>query len=463
MRQAIFAAGLFAAVAAAGAVRIDRSPEDPSATSLAHNHSEHLLEWCHPVYPPGLKAAGVRGEYRVRYIVDESGAITSVEGMSGDERFKAAALAALAKWKYAPSVVQDQPEAVSLEVVFTFQPGERLGDPKTSALPYRITVPETTPPEESRTPDPVYPKYLGPRQLFGEVEMNLRIDRKGRVAGVEILRATYPDFITAALAAVDQWVFEPARRGRLLVEGEKNAVLSFVVEDIETGAQLRDGWPELNGLALHVPGDPKSAEYFTAPPTPLVLVDPVYPAELRRRGVAGKARASFSVDLDGRVVNVALVEATEPEFGAALTAAVSAWLFEPLYRDGEKNFTDFFVNWNFGPPVAGSPDERLLALQAQGVPLARARELDRIPSVLFRRRPVYPAALLAGKTTGEAQVEVVVDHNGQVCLPRVVKATAPEFGWAAATAVSQWYFETPRRGGQPVDVRVVIPVVFKPD
>jgi TonB family protein len=34
------------------------------------------------------------------------------------------------------------------------------------------------------------------------------------------------------------------------------------------------------------------------------------------------------------------------------------------------------------------------------------------------------------------------------------------FGWAAATAVERWVFDPPKRGGQPVDVRVTIPFQF---
>ncbi len=57
-------------------------------------------------------------------------------------------------------------------------------------------------------------------------------------------------------------------------------------------------------------------------------------------------------------------------------------------------------------------------------------------------------------------LEVIVDRDGRVRLPHIRSATRPEFGWAAATAVSQWLFETPLKDGKPVDVRVVIPVKF---
>jgi hypothetical protein len=47
-----------------------------------------------------------------------------------------------------------------------------------------------------------------------------------------------------------------------------------------------------------------------------------------------------------------------------------------------------------------------------------------------------------------------------VHLPRIVSASAPPFGWAAVTAAAQWEFSPPRKGGQPVDARMRVPVDF---
>ena len=91
-----------------------------------------------------------------------------------------------------------------------------------------------------------------------------------------------------------------------------------------------------------------------------------------------------------------------------------------------------------------------------------AQSLDRPLFPLFTRSPLYPAARLDALELGEADIEVTIDRAGRVRLPHIRAATQPEFGWAAATAVSQWLFETPLKEGKPVDVRVVIPIKFKP-
>lgn len=427
------------------------------------DHYAHPVEWCHPVYPPELKQAHIRGEYAVRFLVDEKGAITALEGFRGDERFKEAALAAMAHWKFIPQIADGVAKVTSYQLTFTFNPGAVLRDPKISPMPYRLDSPELIAPEELRTPDPVYPEYLGHRHLYGEVEMNLAVDEKGKVRGVEILRATHPGFITASLAALEGWEFQPAHSGRLPLPGKKNAVLSFVVKDIDTDAELKKDWMDRSDIVLRMPNPPKTADYFTAPPHPLVLADPVFPWELRQKGITGTARVNFSIDPDGRIVDATVAEASEPEFGQALLAAVTAWVFDPLYHDGEKVQADFAITWEFGAPAQGSPEERLLGLRAKGVEPISAKQLDHLPAVLFRRHPTYPAALLASGSAGDATIEFVIDHNGQACLPRIVKASAPEFGWAAATAMTQWYFETPRKGGQPADVLLQMPMEFKPD
>ena len=78
----------------------------------------------------------------------------------------------------------------------------------------------------------------------------------------------------------------------------------------------------------------------------------------------------------------------------------------------------------------------------------------------FQVPPAYPEALRAEKPEGQAMIEFLVDREGRGRLARVVSATREEFGWAAATAVNQWVFDPPRRGGLPVDIRVSIPFQF---
>lgn len=93
--------------------------------------------------------------------------------------------------------------------------------------------------------------------------------------------------------------------------------------------------------------------------------------------------------------------------------------------------------------------------------IGTAKGLDGKLLPLYRVLPAYPKALLEnGRPAGRADLEFVIDRKGRVRLPRVLNATHPEFGWAAATALAQWVFTAPARGGEPVDVRVRMPMEF---
>lgn len=463
MKKSLFALVLITAVAAGAAERIKHRLDEPTLSTLGNNQEAMLLEWSHPVDPPELKPGVKREIVRVSYIVDETGAVTVPEVMRGDERFHAAALAAIKLWKYKPATEDGKNVPRGFEVDFEFTPN---GPPETTSQfssPYKVHSPKRLHPEERRAPDPVYPKHLEKRQLFGEVELTLAINKLGRVEAVEVVRATHADFLSAAFTAFEQWEFRPAMVGRLPDKGEQLAVMRFEVMDGETNRPLKADWLENCGVTIRDPAAPKSAEYFDEIPVAQSIVDPVYPHDLLTKSVEGTARVNFSVNKEGEVVDITVVEATEPDFGAALAAAMAAWKFKPLYHLGEKAWVDFSILWKFAKPSEENTGPESLAALLTNENRVKARELDRPLAPLYLLAAVYPKALKETKQVGQANIEITINQSGRVCWPRIVSATQPEFGWAAATAVSRWYFETPLKGGKPVEVRAVIPVNFKPE
>lgn len=309
-----------------------------------------LDSWVDPVYPPELVASKAHAFVRVRFVVDQTGAVTFPEVLGRDDRFDAAALVAIKQWKFHPAADLAKPRQFSRDVTFEFRAS---GPPKRLSAfhcPYSIEESDLRPPEERRAPDPVYPRHLTNRLMAGEVELNLEVGKVGRVGGVEVLRATHADFLSVAFATVDRWEFEPAARGRVPERGEKKAVLSFTVIDTETEHTNIGEWMEKNGIALRDPSAPKIAEYFDELPAPELFIDPVYPDAQLKLGLEGSAKVDFTVNKAGRVIDVALVAASHEDFGAALVTAVSSWVFKPLYREKEKTLADFTVEWKFVTP-----------------------------------------------------------------------------------------------------------------
>lgn len=311
-------------------------------------------------------------------------------------------------------------------------------------------VPKSTPPGE-------YPALLIARKLPGVVRFSCRIDPEGRVTAPKILATSHVEFVLPALATIARWQFTPARQGDLAVAADLKGEVSF---DDFAGTRL--AILAANGLTGPDGGEP------LANPEPLVTADPVWPHALLLAGAGGEALVEFTVAAAGHVTDVKLRSASKPEFGSAAVAALETWHFNPAVLDGRMVAVPLLKKITFAPVPAGPPADAkdpwlALVHAARAGTIDEARGLDEPLTPLFRMSPVYPATqLAAGRPAGSAEIEFVIARDGRACLPRIVTATHEDFGWAAATAIAQWVFKAPHRGGQPVDVRVRIPVSFAP-
>ncbi len=103
-----------------------------------------------------------------------------------------------------------------------------------------------------------------------------------------------------------------------------------------------------------------------------------------------------------------------------------------------------------GPTASGAPSADALDIAV----------LDQIPVARFMVKPVYPFSLQKRGIAGEAVIAFIVDTDGNVRDPWIMRATREEFGVAAWNAVSQWKFRPGQKGGRNVNVRMTVPVVF---
>jgi protein TonB len=74
--------------------------------------------------------------------------------------------------------------------------------------------------------------------------------------------------------------------------------------------------------------------------------------------------------------------------------------------------------------------------------------------------PDYPDELRERGIKGEAMIDFVVTRSGDVVQAKVVHATHPLFGEAAAKAVTQWKFNPGKVGTRRVNTRMQQPVTF---
>jgi periplasmic protein TonB len=88
------------------------------------------------------------------------------------------------------------------------------------------------------------------------------------------------------------------------------------------------------------------------------------------------------------------------------------------------------------------------------------KNLDQQPSVRFQAKPAYPFEMRRAGISGEVVIQFIVDTNGDVRDPFVVKSSQREFEAAAMQAVAKWKFRPGKKGGKAVNTRMVVPMVF---
>ena len=79
-----------------------------------------LLREVRPAYPPLAIAARIQGTVRIAAIISRDGMVRDARVVSGHPLLVAAALDAVRQWHYRPTILNDQPEEVSLALDVNF-------------------------------------------------------------------------------------------------------------------------------------------------------------------------------------------------------------------------------------------------------------------------------------------------------------------------------------------------------
>lgn len=190
-------------------------------------------------------------------------------------------------------------------------------------------------------------------------------------------------------------------------------------------------------------------------------VAPVYPYDMLVAGRAGWAEVDFLVDHSGRA-QLTSPHGSDREFALAMAAMAEASDFTPARKDNRAVMAPSAERYTFnGEASLDFEARRILTEIRQGqnniLPLNALAER---PAPVKQVTPIYPRAMKSDKQTGQAEIEFIINREGRVLFPRIVSASHEDFGWAAATAVSQWRFQPPVKDGKKVDVRMRIPVIF---
>jgi protein TonB len=86
--------------------------------------------------------------------------------------------------------------------------------------------------------------------------------------------------------------------------------------------------------------------------------------------------------------------------------------------------------------------------------------LDQRPEARVRINPVYPFEMRRSGLKGDVVVGFIVDSNGDVRDPYIVRSSNAGFEQAAIDAVLKWKFKPGKKGGAAVNTRVAQPLTF---
>jgi TonB family protein len=315
------------------------------------------------------------------------------------------------------------------------------------------------PPKMIKNVVPQYPFNMQQAGLIGMVDIEFIVDVEGRVINPIIVGSNNPWFERPAIEAILQWKFQPARKDGRAVNCRASQRIQFELYDRSVELWQSTKGKDHAKLPLEIRWD--------VCPVPLASTYPVYPAEALQAGRKGRAVVRYLVNTQGRIQTAKVLEASAPEFGGAAMASIDAWRFKPATRAGQPCSALLQMEFEFVPsgdssvPVTSGLREVVHELNRKEPHVYPLETLDAVPKALSRRPPVYPSALREVGQPGEALIEFCIDEKGDAQLPRVVSATAPEFGYAAAQAVATWRFEPPMKNRKPVIARAQIPVKFK--
>jgi RNA polymerase sigma factor (sigma-70 family) len=90
-------------------------------------------------------------------------------------------------------------------------------------------------------------------------------------------------------------------------------------------------------------------------------------------------------------------------------------------------------------------------------------QLDHMPQRTLGGAPAYPYAMRQAKVAGSVVVEFVIDSQGNVANPKIVRSSAPDFEAPTLAALAQWKFAPGAKGGRAVNTRVTQMFQYQPD
>ncbi|HTS38065.1 MAG TPA: energy transducer TonB [Candidatus Solibacter sp.] len=204
-----------------------------------------------PAYPPLALQARIEGSVLLVIQVSSSGEVNKISLVSGHPMLAPAAIEAVKQWRYTPYAVNGEPTEIATTARLNFAISPSGSGIITDAYvdPGAVTgVIASTPPSGTRLPQrirvsqgvsqgllisrvsPHYPAEAREQHIQGVVVLQVRIDREGNVADIQLISG-HPDLAPSAMEAVTQWKYRPYQLNNNPIEMETQVTVNFTLSN----------------------------------------------------------------------------------------------------------------------------------------------------------------------------------------------------------------------------------------
>lgn len=416
-----------------------------------------MVQQVTPVYPYDLRKDGIEGVATIAFIITKKGKVKNAYIVRADHPdFGRAALSAVKKCRFTPGKIDGQAVNTQLQIPITFSIPEKAA---TNPEQQKGKVVRPVPLE---LVDPDYPNTMYRVGMRAHVVVQCKVNEEGKVEEPFVVKTNHPGFRQAALEAARKSTYLPGR-----IDGKATTMSVVMHMEFTPGsARKSDIWGVKRPREF--PDEIPEALHWDTPPILVNYYPPVYPREAYMKKVKKRVKLGFLVDPSGQVTVVKPLSEAPAELIGAATAAVRSFEFLPARKNGQPCGAMLKMDFNFVRTVRGdAPVTQEMIRMAKVLTktpeaIFSLKELDEMPGALYRKLPVTPLGEDGLEVYGEVKLEFIVSRHGEVLFPRALAATNPALEYAAIQAVDSWQFSIPRKDGNPVDVRAVVPIVFKP-
>ena len=192
-----------------------------------------------------------------------------------------------------------------------------------------------------------------------------------------------------------------------------------------------------------------------------VIAHTKYPSEASAKGISGNVTVNFSVEPDGTISNVNISGQADPSLSEAVIKTIkSSPRWDPPKNPGTKETFSSMVTLFFEAPDKIRRDRvYVMVEQMPEYPGGDAALLGDIANNLR-----YPEAAKASKTEGMVIIRFVVDTNGKIVEPNIIKGVNPSLDAEAVRVVGLLKRFTPgMQSGKVVQTYYMVPVKFSLD